>query len=198
MSSDNGYIIRQNSKGEYVAQTYFAGDEKYPDVEQEGLRTYNTLEEAVLQCTEPTEYGLTIDIGDGLPQFWTSHEDIVNQEKESSMELTRYASKPFYVDAVEVTEENMQEVAKWCKGSVRQMPTADVNAEAVNFIKVRVHHPRSDRQTKAFVGDRVLHGTANGFKVYTPNAFDNAFVAAPLMAQGVPVEVIEDGPGGGR
>jgi len=84
------------------------------------------------------------------------------------MKTHKFARKPFYVDAVRVSEENIQEVAAWCQGEVL------TDAEEGQYIKVRVHRPLTDRQTKAFIGDWVLYA-GTGFKVYTPKAFDKSF-----------------------
>lgn len=79
----------------------------------------------------------------------------------------KFARKPFYVDAVRVSEANIEEVAKWCEGSI------ETNSEG-RFISVQVHRPMNERQTQAFVGDWVLYA-GTGFKVYTPKAFDKSF-----------------------
>lgn len=79
----------------------------------------------------------------------------------------KFARKPFYVDAVRVSEANMEDVAKWCEGAVQS------NDEGV-FISVKVHRPLTERQTQAFIGDWVLFA-GSGFKVYTPKAFDKSF-----------------------
>ena len=84
------------------------------------------------------------------------------------MKTTKFARKPFYVDAVRVSEENIDEVAVWCEGDKR------VEAEKGVYIKVKVHRPLTDRQTQAFIGDWVLYA-GTGFKVYTPKAFDKSF-----------------------
>lgn len=84
------------------------------------------------------------------------------------MKTHKFARKPFYVDAVRVSEENIEEVAAWCQGEVL------TDAEEGRYIKVRVHRPQTDRQTKAFIGDWVLY-SGTGFKVYTPKAFDKSF-----------------------
>jgi len=76
--------------------------------------------------------------------------------------------KPFEVDCVQVTTENMEEVAEWCMGNLNITDKAD------KFIKVRVHSPLTERQTKAFAGDWVLYAN-KGYKVYTEKAFNNAF-----------------------
>jgi hypothetical protein len=85
-----------------------------------------------------------------------------------SINTEKFARKPFYVDAIQVTEENMQEVAKWCDGTVEGTDAGE------NFIKVRVHRPLNERQTKAFVNDWILYA-GSGYKIYTPKAFNHSF-----------------------
>jgi len=78
---------------------------------------------------------------------------------------------PLYVDAVQVTEENMNEVADWCGGQVR--PAKDEKSRP--YIWVNVLKPMTSRQSQAFPNDWVLK-TKAGYKIYTPNAFENLFV----------------------
>jgi hypothetical protein len=88
------------------------------------------------------------------------------------MKTAKFARKPFDVEAVQVTSENMDEVAKWCQGSVE----IDGDSETKeHYIKVRVLRVLNERQTKAFVGDWVLYA-GTGYKVYTNKAFKNSFV----------------------
>lgn len=97
------------------------------------------------------------------------------KEKENKMtlDIKKYDRKPFSVDAVQVTEENFEEVAKWAHGRVI---VEDVKAgETKKYIKVNVKHPLSQRQTKAYVGDWVL-SSKRGYKVYTDAAINHAFV----------------------
>lgn len=84
------------------------------------------------------------------------------------LEIGRYIRKPFEVDAVEVTAENMEEVASWCQGDVR------TDDDGKNYIKVRVQRPLNESQTRAYVGDRVLYA-GTGYKVYKPKAFKSSF-----------------------
>jgi hypothetical protein len=97
------------------------------------------------------------------------------------VQTTRYVRKPFYIDAVQVTDANINDVAKWCGGEVR---TADNST----FVKVRVHRPLNERQTQAFPGDWVLYA-GTGFKVYTPKAFNKSFVLARDANKDEPVEL---------
>lgn len=82
-----------------------------------------------------------------------------------------YTRKPFRVDAIQVTESNMKHVAEWCGGTITE-------GKDSQFIKVDVHRPLNERQTKAFVNDWVLR-SESGFKVYTEKAFANSFEQEP-------------------
>lgn len=86
------------------------------------------------------------------------------------IDTKKFARRPFFVDAVQVTSENVEDVAEWCMGEVR---TTEQTAEE-KYVKVRVLRPLTERQTKAFVGDWVLYA-GTGFKVYTPKAFEKSF-----------------------
>jgi hypothetical protein len=91
--------------------------------------------------------------------------------------LKQFVRKPFSVQAVEVTAENMAEVAGWCGGQLRT--SVGKNGQGVqSYIKVRVKYPLKDRQTMAYVGDWVvtaLDQSGQSFKVYTPKAFEMSF-----------------------
>lgn len=83
------------------------------------------------------------------------------------MQTTKFIRRSFEVDAVRVTDENIDDVAKWCQGEV-------LETNGKKYIKVKVQKIISDRQTQAFVGDWVLYAGA-GYKVYTNRAFRNSF-----------------------
>lgn len=160
MSADNGHIIRINDKGEYVLQMYFASNDSYPDVNDPRARTFPTLDAACRYQEHDvisgnwTEYGLTIDLS--------------NEKKESKMDIQKFVRKPFAVRAVQVTVENINEVATWSEGTVLGTGTSN------EHIKIDVKHALNDRQREAHVGDWVLN-TKKGFKVYTDRAFKANF-----------------------
>ena len=83
------------------------------------------------------------------------------------LETKQYIRKPFHIDAVQVDSNNIQEVAKWVDSEVR-------SDESGQYVKVRVHRPLNDRQTKAYIGDWVLYA-GTGYKVYTAKAFVQSF-----------------------
>lgn len=93
--------------------------------------------------------------------------DSLSPERQTMLETMKYIRKPFNIDAVQVTGQNLQEVAKWVDGDIR---TDDLG----QYVKVRVHRPLNERQTKAYVGDWVLYA-GTGYKVYTQKAFSNSF-----------------------
>lgn len=91
-----------------------------------------------------------------------------------TVQTQEFVRKTFKIQAVQVTEDNINEVAKWCSGEVK---TA-LNGQGKTFIEVNVKKPMSDRQKQAFVGDWVLYNKS-GYKVYTDRAFNACFEAPP-------------------
>lgn len=91
-----------------------------------------------------------------------------------SVDTKVYVRRPFNVEAVQVTAENMEDVAQWCSGDIRTAKK-EANGPDEKYVKVTVYRSLNDRQTKAFAGDWVLFaGTI--FKVYTAKAFEKSFV----------------------
>lgn len=84
------------------------------------------------------------------------------------METVKYVRKPFEVEAVQVTTDNIDEVAAWCNGEVKEEENTS------KYIKVAVARVLNERQTKAFVGDWVLYA-GTGYKIYTAKAFAKHF-----------------------
>lgn len=88
----------------------------------------------------------------------------------------KYVRKPLYVDAVQVTERNFYDIARWCQAEVRNIDESPRDPSGVNddpaneYIRVRVHNPKNPRQTKAFIGDWILY-TEMGYKVYMDKPF---------------------------
>lgn len=79
-----------------------------------------------------------------------------------------YTRKPFEIEAVRVTAENMEAVAEWCGGVIQE------TSSGKKYIQVDVIRPLNDKQTKAFVDDWLLQ-VKNSFKVYTHKAFTHCF-----------------------
>lgn len=87
------------------------------------------------------------------------------------LEVREFTRRSFPVQAVEVTEENLKEVAQWCGGKVKTF-------HGETYIHVPVKMPnnpyKSPNPFKAFIGYRVLK-SETGFRVYRPDAFEAAF-----------------------
>lgn len=92
----------------------------------------------------------------------------------------KFARKPFYVDAVRVSEDNMEAVAEWSDGKIEIASGGESDGQ--KFIKIKTYRPISERQTQAFVGDWVLWA-GTGFKVYTPAAFDKTFEKVKTLSK---------------
>lgn len=86
---------------------------------------------------------------------------------------TKYVRKPFEVEAVRVTQANLDKAAEWCGGEIK-VETGKSGDLARQYIKVNVRNPIKERQTKAFVGDYILLA-GNSFKVYTSRSFNLCF-----------------------
>lgn len=106
------------------------------------------------------------------------------------MKTQKFMYRPAFVEAALVTEENMAEVSRWCGGTIQTAPARNTKEPASNFIKVDVMRPMNIRQTQAFVGDRVVKTEFQGFKVFTPKAFQSAFAAVPDDAEDRPSPVV--------
>lgn len=78
------------------------------------------------------------------------------------------------IECVKVTDSNMREVAKWCRGEVHTIRSNKKDGVDEQHVKVNVQYPRNERQTKAFIGDWILR-IGYSFKIYVPLAFTNSF-----------------------
>ena len=85
-----------------------------------------------------------------------------------SINTTPYTRRAFTVDAVQVTEANMEAVAEWVGSEVTTQPDGN------DYIVVNVIQPAKPHQTRALVGSWVLK-SYRGFKVFTPTAFERTF-----------------------
>lgn len=106
------------------------------------------------------------------------------------MELREFIRKPFAVQAVQITEENMEDVAKRCNGNILDTPSP-FQHRGPRYIQVTVENvmsygPRTvEEQRMGFVGDWVVLGKwgkdkKRTWKVYKNTAFRNSFNEAPV------------------
>lgn len=106
------------------------------------------------------------------------------------MKATRFMRIPFFVLGHQVTEQNMDAIARWCEGHV-------IRDVAKPFVRVPVDRPTNRRQTEAYVGTWVIVSTRRGqrsFKVYTQEWLVQQFMEMP---EGT-FELEQDIPGDGE
>lgn len=84
-----------------------------------------------------------------------------------------FVRKPFDVEGIRVTKDNMGDVAKWCDGELKALGEHD--GRFGPYIQVKVMRPLFPRQSQAFVGDWVLYTPSGGYKVYTDKALHVSF-----------------------
>lgn len=96
------------------------------------------------------------------------------------METAKFARVPFMVEAVQVTPDNMEEIANWTMGEIRTRRPIKERGETedVFYVKVDVLRPSSERQTRAYNGDWVLLHENGSWKVFSEQAFAKCFVLA--------------------
>jgi hypothetical protein len=81
------------------------------------------------------------------------------------MQTETYRRKIIAVEAIQVTEETLYEIAKWCGGDVR----TDYETKE-KFIKISVLHPLKPEHSKAYAGNWILKSAA-GYKIFNDKAF---------------------------
>jgi len=95
------------------------------------------------------------------------------------MDVQKYARNPLTVEAVQVTEENVYEVAKWCGGDVvsHKMLIPDAvtgRPTEQKRIVLDTLRPLYKKHTEAIPGDWILKSD-HGFKIYADVAFTKGF-----------------------
>lgn len=95
------------------------------------------------------------------------------------MEIKLFSRKPLVVEAIQVSADNMDDIASWCGGEVlthEPKVHAGVGTPPTKkYVRVNVLHPLNKKQTRAYVGDWVLK-SGQGFKIYANNAFVKGFI----------------------
>lgn len=119
---------------------------------------------------------LCVHCGQPNPEWLNRITDPTLKPIEEAVETLRYMRNPFYVQAIQVTSENMSSLGRWCDGEI-QVTKDEENPKfprKAPYIKVKATRTFSVRQSMAFVGDWIL-ATDSGFKVYTEENFQRSF-----------------------
>jgi hypothetical protein len=100
------------------------------------------------------------------------------------MDTKKARKKSFDVDYVEVTEANIEEVAVWCGGRV-------IGSDKDRYIKIIDKGALNERQTKAYLGDFVVHhARANTYRTFNKKNFWRTF--EEIVASGQKVSHARD------
>lgn len=79
----------------------------------------------------------------------------------------QYISKPTTIEAMQVSIENLTDVAKWCRGYVR--------GESIRFAKPKqLRKPNADNSHYAITGDYIVK-TKYGFTVVKAGIFEQKY-----------------------
>jgi hypothetical protein len=85
------------------------------------------------------------------------------------MEIKRFATMPLNVSAVRVIEENLEEVASWCKGQAMGIKLPR-NERVIEYV-------RDGKEYYAEVGDWIVRYNADGFYTYNDRLFQQRFIS---------------------
>lgn len=83
--------------------------------------------------------------------------------------VNTYVRRPFEVQAIQVTAQNMAAVARWCGGKIAKTRTE------VNFIDVPTVKEKHPSHGRAFVGSWVVTGREGTFSTYSDKTFQRTF-----------------------
>jgi len=87
------------------------------------------------------------------------------------MDLNRYVRRPKEVTAVQVTQDNIIDVAQWCGGTIHKD-----SIETKKYIELPgIERRRVERLGRAYVGDWVTL-RKNSYLSYSPQSFRTLFM----------------------
>jgi len=105
---------------------------------------------------------------------------------------TEYVRKPFGVKAEEITYENIEAIAEWCKGRVDNETSRILGAGEVKLPVVKIDGTGEDagRELVARLGYFIVQ-FGKRFRVYKPAQFRAAFDPKPEETEGASIKTYE-------
>lgn len=95
--------------------------------------------------------------------------------RRGTMETKQYTRKPFPVAAVQVTLQNIEEVAEWCKGTIEQVPTKMMGTTTdLPVIRLKGQGENRGKDFVAALGCWVVE-LKGSFRSYKPAQFEASF-----------------------
>lgn len=92
-----------------------------------------------------------------------------------TLQIEKFIRKPKPVDAVQVTRDNMVEVANWVGGLHIPAPGLAGETNKEDYVHVPVRSQRDDIPTKAFPGAWVVRENYNFYRIMDEKKFDNMY-----------------------
>lgn len=82
--------------------------------------------------------------------------------------MSIYQLKPVYVEAHQVTIDNLEEMAEWCNGKIL----------FINMMRGarQVELNKESGYTRAEIGDWIVKESAFHFRAYSPDGFDRKYI----------------------
>ena len=91
------------------------------------------------------------------------------------MEIKQYTRKTFPVNVAQVTLQNIDEVAEWCKGTIEYVPTKMLGALTdLPVIKIQGQGENRGKEVTAQLGCYIVEHKGS-FRVYKPAQFEASF-----------------------
>lgn len=88
MSADNGFVVRKDTRGNFVLQEYSASADYFPPINSPRAELFDTLQDAALRYSEISqtghiiEYGLSIHINEETPDGILDEPPVVAEVEE--------------------------------------------------------------------------------------------------------------------
>lgn len=92
---------------------------------------------------------------------------------DASPEIKKYIRKPMQVEALQVTDDNMEFAATWSGGTIKTTKGTEERPPQ-RYVKIEMKRAISERHTRAFPGDWLLKSEV-AVKVFTDPAFKASF-----------------------
>ena len=91
------------------------------------------------------------------------------------MDIKQYTRKPFPVAAVQVTLQNIDEIAEWCKGTIEQVSTKMLGTMTfLPAVKIQGQGENRGKEFTATLGCWVVEHKGS-YRVYKPAQFEATF-----------------------
>lgn len=101
----------------------------------------------------------------------------------SELEIKQFDRRPFTVSAVQVTLDNIEYLANWCKGKIDQAPTKMMGTETLlPCVKIPGQGAHKDQWFTANIGSWIVEFKGS-FRVYKPVQFKATFVESETHEQ---------------